>query len=50
MEFLDINLSKDSSLLLLAIHRPFYWRIFKKTILHCGFHNPYKKIRERKKL
>jgi hypothetical protein len=28
-EFLDINLTKDSSLLLHAIHRPFYWRILK---------------------
>ncbi len=32
MEFLDINLTKDSSLLLRAIiHRPFYWQILKKT-------------------
>jgi hypothetical protein len=30
MEFLDIK--KDSSLLLHAIHSPFYWRILKKTI------------------
>jgi hypothetical protein len=27
MEFLDMNLTKDSSLLLHAIHSPFYWRI-----------------------
>jgi hypothetical protein len=40
MEFLDISLTKDSSLLLHAIHSPFYWRI-KKTLL-C-FQNPYKK-------
>ena len=33
MEFLDINSTKDSSLLLFAIHSPFYWRILKKTIL-----------------
>ena len=33
MEFLDINSTKDSSLLLYAIHSPFYWRILKKTIL-----------------
>jgi hypothetical protein len=32
MEFLDINLTKVSSLLLIAIHSPFYWRILKKTI------------------
>ncbi len=30
MEFLDANLTKDSSLLLHAIHSPFYWRIFKR--------------------
>jgi hypothetical protein len=30
MKFLDINLTKDSSLLLHAIHSPFYWRIKKK--------------------
>ncbi len=28
----NINLTKDSSLLLHAIHSPFYWRILKKTI------------------
>ncbi len=39
MEFLDINLTKGSSLLLHAIHSPFYWRIWKKT-------NHHKKIRE----
>jgi hypothetical protein len=30
MEFLDINLTKDSSLLLHAIHSPFYRRILRK--------------------
>jgi hypothetical protein len=34
MEFLDIELAKDSSLLLHAIPR--------KTILFSGFKNPYK--------
>ncbi len=43
MEFLDIISRKDSSLLLDAIHRPFYWRILKKIILFSGFKNPYKK-------
>ncbi len=43
MEFLDINLTKGSSLLLHPIHRPFYWRILKKTILYSGFKNTYKK-------
>jgi hypothetical protein len=27
-----------------------YWRILKKTILFSGFENPYKKIRETRKL
>ncbi len=31
MEFLPIKLTKDSSLLLHAIHSNFYWRILKKT-------------------
>ncbi len=50
MEFLDINLTKDSSHLLHASHSPFYWRILKKTILFSGLNNPYKKIREKEKL
>jgi hypothetical protein len=50
MEFLDINLTKDSNLLLHAIHSAFYWRILKKTILFSGFQNPYKKICETRKL
>ncbi len=29
MEFLDIILTKDLSLLLYVIHSPFYWRILK---------------------
>jgi hypothetical protein len=49
MEFLDIILTKDSSLLLLAIHSPFYWRTLNKTILFSGFQNP-KKIRKTRKL
>jgi hypothetical protein len=32
MEFLDINLTKDLSLLLHGIHSPFYWQILHKTI------------------
>jgi hypothetical protein len=43
MEFLDINLAKGLSLLLHAIHNPFYWRILKKTILFSGFKNPRNK-------
>jgi hypothetical protein len=43
MEFLDNNLTKESSLLLHAIHSAFYWRILKKTILVSGFKKPYKK-------
>jgi hypothetical protein len=48
MEFLDISLTKDSSLLLHAIHSPFYWRILKNTILFSGFKNPYKKSQNKK--
>ncbi len=43
MEFLDINLTIDLSLLLHAIHDPFYWRILGKTMLFSGIKNPYKK-------
>ncbi len=49
-EFLDINLTKDSSLLLHAFHSPFYWRVLKKTILYSGFNNSFKKNRETRKL
>jgi hypothetical protein len=41
MEFLAINLTKNSSLLLHANHRPFFWRILNTTII--VFKNPYKK-------
>jgi hypothetical protein len=55
MEFLDMNLTKDLSLLLSAIHSLFDWRILQKTILYYGFKTPYqnkkiKKIRETRKL
>ncbi len=50
MEFLDMNLTKDSSLLLRAIHSLFYGWILQKIILYYGFKTPYKKIRETKKL
>jgi hypothetical protein len=50
IEFLDINLTRDSSLLLHAIHNPFYWRILKKTILYSGFNNPYKKSTKKQEL
>ncbi len=50
MEFLDINLTKYTSLLLHAIHSPFYWQILKKTKLYSGINNRYKKIREISKL
>jgi hypothetical protein len=39
MEFLDIILTEDSSLLLHAIQSPFYWRILKKTIFFRGLKN-----------
>jgi hypothetical protein len=50
MEFLDLNLTKDSSLLLNAIHNPFYWLILKKPILFSGLKNDNKKIHKTKKL
>jgi hypothetical protein len=31
MEFLDINLSKESSFLFYAVHSPVHWRVLKKT-------------------
>ncbi len=49
-EFLDSNLRKDSSLLIYAIHSPFYSRILKKTILYSGIKNTYNKIRKTRKL
>jgi hypothetical protein len=50
MEFLDISLSKDSSILLHAVHSPFYLRILQKTIFYSGFKNPHEEIRETRKL
>jgi hypothetical protein len=50
MEFLDMNLTKDLSLLLSAIHSLFDWRILQKTILYSGFKTPNKKILETRKL
>jgi hypothetical protein len=50
MEFFDTTLTKDSSLLIRAIHSPFYRRISKKTVLFSGFKNPYKKTRAARKL
>ncbi len=35
MEFLDISVTKDSSLLLRAIHSPFYRRILPKAMVNC---------------
>jgi hypothetical protein len=49
MEFLDIYLTKDSSLLVHAIHSPFYSG-FKENHTLLWFKNPYKKIRETRKL
>jgi hypothetical protein len=50
MEVLDINLKKDSSLLLHAIHGLSTGGLLKKTRLYSGFKNTYKKIRETRKL
>ncbi len=43
MEFLDINLTKDLSLLLHAIHSSFYGRILKKNIIFSDLKSPTKK-------
>ncbi len=48
--FIDINLTKDSSLLLPSIFSPFYWRILKKIIIYSDFNSPYKKICENSSL
>jgi hypothetical protein len=48
-EFLDINLTKDSSLLLHAISSPFYWRNLWKTILFSGFKKSLQKNLRTKK-
>ncbi len=50
MEFLDINLTKDLSLLLHDIHSPFLWLIVKENLILLWFKNPYKKICETRKL
>ncbi len=50
MEFLDISLTKGSSLLLYAVcSPPLLLEDFKKTILFSGSKNPNKKIRETRK-
>ncbi len=54
MKFLDINLTrqKTPSHLLHAIHSPFSWRIIKTpySAFISGLKNPYKKIRETRKV
>ncbi len=49
MEFLDISLTEDLTLLIHAIPSTFCWGILKKTILFSGFKNSYKKIRKTRK-
>ncbi len=49
MEFLDNNLTKDLSILLHAIHSPFYWWILKKTRLFCAFSKSLQKNPRNKK-
>jgi hypothetical protein len=44
---LDINLTKELSLLLLANHSPFYWWILKKTILYSGLQKILRKKKTR---
>ncbi len=50
MEFLNINLTKDSRLLLQAMHIACYWRILKKTRLFSGFKKSFKKSANREHL
>jgi hypothetical protein len=50
MEFLDISLTKYTSLLLYTIHSPFYWRILQETIIYTGFRTHTKKSAEIRKL
>jgi hypothetical protein len=42
MEILVVDLTENLSLMLHAIHSPFYWWILLKTIFYSGFENPYK--------
>jgi hypothetical protein len=42
MEFLNVNLIKDSSLLLHATHGPFYWQILQKNYTELRFKKPTK--------
>jgi hypothetical protein len=49
MEFLDISLTKDLSILFHAI-QSFLLADLKKTTLFSDIKNPYKKIRETRKL
>ncbi len=47
IEFVDISLTKGSSLLLHAIHSPFYWRILHQfnqrleSLAPCYWHSPF---------
>jgi hypothetical protein len=50
MKFLDINLTKDSSLLLHAIHSLSTGLFLKKTRLYSGFKNTYKNPQNKKTL
>ncbi len=50
MEFLDIDLTKNSSVFLHAIHIVSAGRFSKKTRLYFGFKNTFKTIGETRKL
>jgi hypothetical protein len=50
MQFLDIILTKDSNLLLHAVHSLFYWRILRKPNSSLVFKILTKKFRETRKL
>jgi len=46
----DINLTKDSNILLHAIYSSFYWRILKENHSLFWFSKSLQKIREKRKL
>jgi hypothetical protein len=48
IEFLDINLKQDSSLLFYAIHSQLYYQMLQKIILYLGYKNPSKNPQNKK--
>ena len=50
MNSLDISLTKDSSLLLLAFHSPNYWADYRKQYSSHCFKNHHKKYEKQENL